>query len=118
MGTHELAFVALAGSGLGTALGLPMAWPRSNRPLDVRLLGLAVLLMSVIAALISARLAGLAPASAATEHSINLLGLCAFPTVVMYARYAVNAPIAAAQAAWWLPAAGYAAMIAARGVAG
>jgi AraC-like DNA-binding protein len=118
MGAYELAFVALAGSGVGTALGLPMAWPRSNRPLDVRLLGSAVVLMSVIAALISARLAGLAPASAAIEHSINLLGLCAFPMVVMYARHAVNAPIATAHAAWWLPAAGYAAMIAARGAAG
>ena len=118
MGTYELAFVALAGSGVGTALGLPMAWPRSTRPFDVRLLGSAVLLMSVIAALISARLAGLAPASAATEHSINLLGLCAFPMVVMYARYAVNAPIAAAHAAWWLPAAVYAALIVARSVAG
>ena len=117
MGVYELAFVALAGSGVGTALGLPLAWPRSNRPLDVRLLGSAVLLMSVIAALISARLAGLAPASAATEHSINLLGLCAFPMVVMYARYAVNAPINAAHAGWWLPAAGYAAMIAARSAA-
>ena len=118
MGAYELAFVALAGSGVGTALGLPMAWPRSTRPFDVRLLGSAVLLMSVIAALISARLAGLAPASAATEHSINLLGLCAFPMVVMYARYAVNAPIAAAHAAWWLPAAVYAALIVARSVAG
>ena len=118
MGAYELAFVALAGSGVGTALGLPMAWPRSNRPLDVRLLGSAVLLMSAIAALISARLAGLAPASAATEHSINVLGLCAFPMVVMYARYAVNAPIAAAHATWWLPAAGYTAMIMARSFAG
>lgn len=118
MGAYELAFVALAGSGVGTALGLPLAWPRSNRPLDVRLLGSAVLLMSVIAALISARLAGLAPASAATEHSINLLGLCALPMVVMYARHAVNAPIKAAHAGWWLPAAGYAAMIAARSAAG
>ena len=118
MGAYELAFVALAGSGVGTALGLPLAWPRPNRPLDVRLLGLAVLLMSVIAALISARLAGLAPASTATEHAINLLGLCAFPMVVIYVRHAVNIPIAAADAAWWLPAAGYAAMIAARSVAG
>jgi AraC-like DNA-binding protein len=118
MGTHELAFVALAGSGLGTALGLPMAWPRSDRPLDVRLLGSAVLLMSVIAALISARLAGLAPAWAATEHAINLLGLCAFPMVVMYARHTVNAPFAAAHAAWWLPAAGYGAMLVVRSLSG
>ena len=79
MGAHELAFVGLAGSGLGTALAVPMVWPRSRRSLDVRLLGSAVLLMSGIAALISARLAGLAPASAAVEHAINLLGLTASP---------------------------------------
>ena len=114
MGAYELAFLGLAGSGVGTALGLPMAWPRSDRPLDVRLLGSAVVLMSVIAALISARLAGLAPASAATEHTINLLGLAAFPMLVLYARHAVRQPITTAHAAWWLPAAGYALMIATR----
>ena len=118
MGAHELAFVALAGSGVGTALGLPMAWPRSERPLDVRLLGSAVLAMSVIAGLISARLAGLAPASATTEHTINLLGLATFPLLVMYARHAVALPMTATLAAWWLPAAGYAVMLLARIAAG
>ncbi len=114
MGAHELAFVALAGSGVGTALGLPMAWPRSDRPPDVRLLGTALLMMSAAAALISARLAGLAPATAATEHTINLLGLCAFPLLVTYARLAVGAPIATAHAAWWLPALGYTMVLMAR----
>ena len=118
MGAYELAFIGLAGSGIGTALGLPMAWPRSNRPLDVRLLGLALLLMSTIAALISARLAGLAPASATTEHTINLLGLAAFPMLLMYVRHAVNLPITSAQAAWWIPAAGYALLLIARSAAG
>jgi AraC-like DNA-binding protein len=118
MGAYELAFVGLAGSGVGTALALPMAWPRADRPLDVRLLGSAALIMSVIAALISARLAGLAPASPATEHTINILGLAAFPVLVMYARHAVRLPITTAHAAWWLPAAGYALMIAARFAAG
>jgi AraC-like DNA-binding protein len=93
-----------------------MAWPRSGRPLDVRLLGFSVLLTSVAAALISARLAGLAPATAITEHTINLLGLCAFPIVVLYARYAAVAPVTTAQAAWWLPAAGYAAIVGVRAV--
>lgn len=118
MGAHELAFVGLAGSGVGTALALPMAWPRPGRPVDVTLLGAAVLLMSIIAALISARLAGLAPASAAIEHTINLLGLATFPLLVLYARHAVSAPITAVHAAFWLPAAGYAAMTAARLAAG
>jgi hypothetical protein len=77
MGAHELAFVGLAGSGLGTALSVPMVWPRARRSPDVRLLGGALLLMSAIAGLISARLAGLAPPSAEVEHAINVLGLCA-----------------------------------------
>jgi AraC-like DNA-binding protein len=118
MGAHELAFVALAGSGMGTALGLPMAWPRSDRPPDVRLLGFAVLMMSVTAGLISARLAGLAPPTATLEHIINLLGLCSFPLLVTYARLAVGAPIGTPHAAWWLPAAGYAALLIGRVAAG
>ena len=72
MGAHELAFVGLAGSGVGTALGVPMIWPPSRRSLDVRLLGAALVLMSAIAALISARLAGLTPASPEVEHAINV----------------------------------------------
>ncbi len=118
MGAYELAFIGLAGSGVGTALGVPMVWPRSNRPFDVRLLGSAALFMSAAAALISARLAGLAPASAATEHTINLLGLCTFPLLVMYARHAVQAPITHAQAAWWAPAVVYGTAIAVRAAAG
>ena len=115
MSAHELAFVGLAGSSVGTALSVPMVWPRSHRPLDVRLLGAAVLLMSAIAALISARLAGLAPASAEVEHAINLLGLCTFPLLVLYARHATTAPVTLAAIAWWAPAGGYAALAAARG---
>lgn len=115
MGAHELAFVGLAGCGLGTVLGLPMVWPRSRRSPDVRLLGGAVLLTSAIAALISARLAGLAPASAVVEHAINILGLCAFPILVVYARYAVAAPVTLRAAAyWWLPAIAYVALVTGR----
>ncbi|HWI17512.1 MAG TPA: helix-turn-helix domain-containing protein [Vicinamibacterales bacterium] len=93
MGAHELAFVGLAGSGLGTAVGMPLVWPRSARSLDVRLLGAAVLLMSAIGALISARLAGLVAASDEVEHAINLLGLCTFPLLVFYTRYATGAAL-------------------------
>ena len=118
MSAHELAFVGLAGSGLGTALGVPMVWPRS-RSLDARLLGAAVLLMSAIAALISARLAGLAPATNGVEHAINLLGLCAFPLLVLYTRYATAAPINIRTAAWCaVPAAVYIAAIAIRSALG
>jgi AraC-like DNA-binding protein len=52
----------------------------------------------------------------AIEHAINLLGLFGLPIVVLYARYASAAPITAAHAAWWLPAAGYVALIGARAV--
>lgn len=117
MGAHELAFVGLAGSGVGTVLGVPMVWRGwrgSARGRDVRLFGWALLLMSTVAGLISARLAGLAPASAGTEHAINLIGLLAWPMLVLYARYAVALPLTRALAAWWLPAAGYAALLTVR----
>jgi AraC-like DNA-binding protein len=93
-----------------------MVWAR--RPSDVRLLGAALLLMSGIAALISARLAGLAPASVPVEHAINLVGLCTMPLVVLYARYAVAAPVTPAHAALWIPAAIYLAGAAGTSAAG
>jgi AraC-like DNA-binding protein len=112
MGAHELAFVGLAGSGLGTALGVPMVWPRARHSLDVRLLGTAVLLMSAIGALISARLAGLAPASTTVEHAINVLGLCTFPLLVLYTRHSREPRVALRHAAWWwTPAAAYIAFV-------
>lgn len=116
MGAHELAVVGLAGSSLGTALGVPMVWAR--RPSDVRLLGAALLLMSCIAALISARLAGLTPASVPVEHVINLVGLCTMPLVVLYARHAVGAPTTPAHAALWIPAAIYLVIVAGASAAG
>jgi AraC-like DNA-binding protein len=118
MGAHELAVVGLAGSGLGTILGLPMVWPRARGGRDLQLFGFAVLGMSVIAALISARLAGLAPPSAATEHAINLLGLATLPALVLYTRDAVGARLTAAHLAWWLPAGGYIALISVLAAAG
>lgn len=114
MSAHELAIVGLAGSSFGTAVSMPMVWPRAGRPLDVRLLGAAVLLMSVIAALISARLAGLAPASAEVEHAINVIGLSTFPLLVLYVRHAVGASISPRIAYWWTPAVVYTIVIAVR----
>src|SRR5262245_60511019 len=112
MGAHELAFIGLAGSGVGTALAVPMVWPQPRRTLDVRLLGLAVLLMAAISALISARLARLAPASTGVGHAINLLGLFALPLLVLYTRHATAAPVTLRTAGLWLaPAAGYAAFV-------
>lgn len=118
MGAHELAFVGLAGSSVGTAIGLPMAWPRSDRARDVQVLGIALVVMSVIAGLISARLAGLAPSSAATQHAINLLGMTALPLLVIYARFARHASITAVQAWWLAPAASYAAIVMSRATQG
>jgi AraC-like DNA-binding protein len=117
MGAHELAFVGLAGSGLGTALGVPMLWPRC--PLDVRLLGAAAVLMSAIAALISARLAGLAPASVEVEHTINLLGLGTFPVLVLYTRHAIDAAGTFRRTSWlWAPAAAYVVLLVTRSALG
>jgi AraC-like DNA-binding protein len=112
MGAHELAFVGLAGSGLGTAVGMPLVWPRSTRSLDIRLLGAALLLMSAIGALISARLAGFVPATDEVEHIINLLGLCTFPLLVFYTRFATEAPLGRnIVASYYLPATVYVAAL-------
>lgn len=81
---HELAVAGLVGSGVGTALGAPMAWPGARRTRDAKLLGAMLILASAIAALISARLAGLLTAGAAVDHAINLLGLTALPVAVLY----------------------------------
>jgi AraC-like DNA-binding protein len=99
MGAQDLALVGLAGSTLGTALALPMVWPGARRAIDVRLLGGTLLSMAAIAALISARLAGIAPASVGIEHAINLIGLSAAPALFFYARYATGASIASRSAA-------------------
>lgn len=118
MGAHELAIVGLAGSSFGTAVGVPMIWPRAGRSLDVRLLGSAVLLMSAIAALISARLAGLAPAVPEVQHAIDVIGLGTFPLLVLYARHAVGAAIVARLAYLWIPAAAYIAIVSTRSAMG
>jgi AraC-like DNA-binding protein len=97
---------------------MPMVWPRSKRSADVRLLGLALLLMSGIAALISARLAGFTPPSGIVDHSINLIGLVSLPLVVLYSRCAVGARITAAVGSLWLPAAGYSVVLAVRAALG
>jgi AraC-like DNA-binding protein len=108
MGAQELALVGLAGSGIGTVLGVPMAWPRGRRPADVRLLGVATILLSVIAGLISARIAGLLTAAAASEHTVNLLGMAALPLVIVYMRLATcTAPTFRGMAWLWAPAAAY-----------
>jgi hypothetical protein len=118
MGAHELAIVGLAGSSFGTAVGVPMIWPRAGRSIDVRLLGSAVLLMSAIAALISARLAGLAPAVLEIEHAINAIGLAAFPLLVLYSRHAVDARLTPRLAPLWTPAFLYISIVSVRSAIG
>jgi AraC-like DNA-binding protein len=74
-----------------------------------------MLLVSVIAALISARLAGLVPASVSTEHAINVTGLMAFPLAVVYTRQATGAASAIGSlAVLWVPAAAYLAALGVR----
>ncbi|MGE0813145.1 MAG: helix-turn-helix domain-containing protein [Vicinamibacterales bacterium] len=89
MGAYELAVVGLVGSGVGAALGAPLLWAGPHRR-DIRLLGAALLLTAAVAALISARLAGLVPASAAVGHAVNVLGLVAMPLGVAYVRFAAG----------------------------
>jgi AraC-like DNA-binding protein len=113
MGVQELAVVGLVGSGVGAALGVPLVWPRRQRRADPGVLGTALVLMATIGALISARLAGLVPASAAVEHVINVLGLAAFPLAVVYVRQATGRP-RAFTALLAIPALAYLAAVAVR----
>lgn len=109
MGTFELAVVGLAGSGVGTALGLPMVWPRTDRPIDVRLMGWWLLAMSLVAAIISARVLGYLPATPAVNHAVNLVGLSAFPLLYLYVRQQAHPAEPPFAATWlWTPAALYA----------
>lgn len=115
MSTHELAVVGLVGSGIGTALGAPMAWPRPERAWDARLLGAVLLLASALVALISARLAGLLPEKEAVEHAINLLGLTALPLVVVYTGRATAVHgTTRSMSLLWAPAGAYLAVLVAR----
>jgi AraC-like DNA-binding protein len=108
MGAQELAFMGLAGSGIGTVIGIPMAWPRGRQPADVRLLGVATILMSLIAGLISAKVAGLVASVDAAEHAVNLLGLTVMPLVVVYMRQATGLSPGFRGMGWlWAPVAVY-----------
>jgi AraC-like DNA-binding protein len=119
MGVQELAVVGLVGSGVGAALGVPMACARGQQPSNPRVLGLVVVLLSAIAALISARLAGVVPASAAVEHAINLTGLAAFASAVIYVCRATGLACAVGwTTVLFAPAALYAVLLAGRGVFG
>ena len=116
MGTLELATVSLAGSAVGLALGAPMIWPRRERPLTIRFLGGWLIGLAAIVAVISARVIGLVPPSAAVSHAVNLLGLCAYPLLYLYLR--TDSPRRVTRP-WtlWLPVMIYGALAVARGVA-
>jgi AraC-like DNA-binding protein len=108
MGVHELAVFGLAGSGIGTVLGVPLAWPRGRRSPDVQLLGLTTILLSLIAGLISARVAGLVSPAGPSEHIVNLIGLATLPLLVIYIRQATGAaPLCRGVGFLWVPAVVY-----------
>lgn len=115
MGAYELALVGLVGSGVGAVLGTPFVWPGRPRRADVRVLGAGVLAGAALAGLISARLAGLVPATPAVSHLVNGLGLVAFPLAVGYVRLTTGA---ARPLTGWLatPLLAYAAVAAVRGL--
>jgi AraC-like DNA-binding protein len=111
MGTFELAAMGFAGSGVGTALAIPMVWPRSRRPADVRYMGGWLLAGSAIAALISGRVIGLVPVGPVVEHAVNLVGLSGYPLLYLCIQQA-GRPLQSKQAAWlWVPAAIYFAIL-------
>lgn len=90
MGTYELAVVGLVGSGIGAALGAPLLWAGHERRADARVLGAATLAVALLAGLISARLAGLVPASTLVGHLVNVVGCAAFPLALTYVRVATG----------------------------
>lgn len=101
MGTLELAIVGLTGSGIGTALGVPMCWPHEHRTLAVRLMGGWLLALSAMAAIISARVIGLLPDAVGVGHAVNLLGLATYPLVYLSIREETE-PTGRLADAWWL----------------
>lgn len=113
MGAYELAVVGLVGSGVGAVLGAPLMWA-GHRRADMRALGAALMLTSAVAAVISARLAGLLPASTVVTHTVNGLGLVAFPLAVAYVRLGTGTARPFHPALGW-PLAAYAVAAAARG---
>lgn len=119
MGTTELAFVGLAGSGIGAALSLPMVWPFSRRPVDMRLIGGGLLGLSIVSAIISARVIGMLPATPAVNHVLNLVGLVFYPFLYFYVREDAGRRLPlASRWALWIPAGVYLAMWVARALAG
>lgn len=102
MGTAELAVVGMAGSGLGTVMAVPMMWPRTDHPSSARLMGGWLIAVSALVFLISARLVGVLPATAAVDHTINLLGLSAYPLLYLYIREQTRHTAMPCRAAVWL----------------
>lgn len=119
MGTIELGVVGLAGAGVGTALGLPMVWPSRPRSSDIRLIGGALIGLSVLAAIVSARVIGLVPSTPAVSHAVNLIGLASYPLLYLYIREQTGRTAPAFARVWlWLPTAAYVAVLATRGALG
>ncbi len=119
MGTLQLAIVGLAGSLVGSALGTPMLWPTHTRPVSVRLFGAWLMALSGIAGLISSRLLGLAPATAATNHAINLLGFTAYPLLYLWIVEQSGRSVSIRRSLWlWIPAALYVGVLGMRGAFG
>lgn len=119
MGTMELAAIGLAGSGIGTVLGVPMVWRAHRSASTLRLMGAWLLAVSAVAAIISARVIGWLPGNAVVEHSVNLLGLTTYPLLFLYIRQQTH-PSSTLANAWrlWIPLVVYLAVMAVRGAIG
>ena len=119
MGTVELAVVGLAGSGVGTALGLPMVWPGARRPIDVRLMGAWLLCLSALIAIVCARVIGLLPTSPGVTHAVNLIGLASYPLLYLYLREDTGRPVRIRSHWWlWVPAVVYVGILIGRSALG
>jgi AraC-like DNA-binding protein len=74
-----------------------------------------LLTASALAGIISARLIGLLPTTAAVEHAVNLLGFSAYPLLYLCLREQSGRPTRFSEGWWlWLPASVYVAVLATR----
>jgi AraC-like DNA-binding protein len=92
-----------------------MVWPKARRAPAIRLMGGWLLIASALVALISARLLGLVPVTAAVDHAVNILGFIAYPLLYLCLREQSGRSTRVAAAWWlWLPGGLYVAMLTVR----
>ena len=108
--------LALAGSGVGAVIAIPLVWPGRRLPLEIRLLGGLLLGLAAGSAAISAKLTGFWFSVVAADHLINTIGLLCYPFLVVLAWSMRTGGMWPARAyVLWLPAVAYVGTLLLRG---